>query len=214
MGGDIPRGYRSAPGHRRAHRRPAVARVPGDGRGSGGETRTLNLAVNSRSLCRLSYPGKVRTAARRCRGVPEDISRCRPPLTGKGAPIATPGHNGPVKLRIGTAIAFGIGYTLGARAGRERYQQIVRLAGQVGRSTPVAGTATLIGRQVQGRGLAGGERMKDTIGVRLGWRDGDQAADAIALDLAEDLATALNSRRLLTLAPPGAACGRAQASSR
>jgi hypothetical protein len=37
--------------------------------------------------------------------------------------------------------------------------------------------------------------MKDTIGVRLGWRDGDQAADAIALDLAEDLATALNSRR-------------------
>ena len=25
---------------------------------SGGETRTLNLAVNSRSLCRLSYPGR------------------------------------------------------------------------------------------------------------------------------------------------------------
>src|SRR5580698_6047404 len=27
---------------------------------SGGETRTLNLAVNSRSLCQLSYPGKCR----------------------------------------------------------------------------------------------------------------------------------------------------------
>ncbi len=27
------------------------------GRSSGGETRTLNLAVNSRLLCRLSYPG-------------------------------------------------------------------------------------------------------------------------------------------------------------
>jgi hypothetical protein len=48
--------------------------------------------------------------------------------------------------------------------------------------------------------------MKDTIGVRLGWRNGDQAADAIALDLAEDLATALNSRRRHV--------ARAQASSR
>jgi hypothetical protein len=41
----------------------------------------------------------------------------------------------------------------------------------------------------------GVERMKDTIGVRLGWRNGDQAADAIARDLAEDLASAINSRR-------------------
>jgi len=39
------------------------------------------------------------------------------------------------------------------------------------------------------------ERMKDTIGVRLGWRDGEEAADAIALDLAEDLALALSSHR-------------------
>ena len=50
----------------------------------------------------------------------------------------------------------------------------------------------------------GVERMKDTIGVRLGWRNGDQAADAIALDLAEDLATALNSRRFLPERRPAA----------
>jgi hypothetical protein len=100
-----------------------------------------------------------------------------------------------VKFRIGTAIAFVIGYTLGARAGQERYRQIVRFGGEVGRSAPVTGTVTLIGNKSKAVATLGVERMKDAIGVRLGWRDGDQAADAIALDLAEDLATALNSHR-------------------
>ena len=117
------------------------------------------------------------------------------PLTGKGARRPHSGHNGPVKFRVGTAIAFGIGYTLGSRAGRERYQQIVRFAGGIGRSAPVTGTAGLIGSKSKAAASLGVERLKDSIGVRLGWRDGDQAADAIALDLAEDLATALNGRR-------------------
>jgi hypothetical protein len=101
-----------------------------------------------------------------------------------------------VKFRIGVAIAFCVGYTLGAKAGKERYRQIVRTTGEIGRSAPVAGTVTLVGDKARAVASLGVERMKDTIGVRLGWRDGDEAADAIALDLAEDLATALNSRRL------------------
>ncbi len=100
-----------------------------------------------------------------------------------------------MKFRFGTAIAFGIGYALGSRAGRERYEQLVRFAGGIGRSPPVTGTAALVASKSKAAATLGVERMKDTIGVRLGWRDGDQAADAIALDLAEDLATALNSRR-------------------
>ena len=117
--------------------------------------------------------------------------------TGKGAPSHPAGHNGSVKFRIGTAMAFATGYVLGTRAGRERYLQIVRAAGQFGHSAPVAGTATLVTEKSKAVATLGLERMKDTIGVRLGWRNGDQAADAIALDLAEDLATALNSRRFL-----------------
>ena len=101
----------------------------------------------------------------------------------------------PVKSRIGLAIAFCIGYLLGARAGRERYLRIMRLAGQMGRSAPVAGTVSLVGTKTRAVATLGVERIKDTVSVRLGWRDGDQAADAIALDLAEDLAMALNSRR-------------------
>jgi hypothetical protein len=33
----------------------------------------------------------------------------------------------------------------------------------------------------------GVERARDAIGIRLGWRDGDEAADALALDLASTL---------------------------
>jgi hypothetical protein len=91
----------------------------------------------------------------------------------------------------------------------------------VGRSAPVSGTATLVGTKSRAVANLGLERLKDTVGVRLGWRNGDQAADAIAVDLAEDLASALNHRRHPPeLAPraPGThrrrAAARSQASSR
>jgi hypothetical protein len=100
-----------------------------------------------------------------------------------------------VKLRIGTVVAFAVGYTLGTRAGRERYQQIVRFGQQLGRSAPVTGTASKVGDKSKAVATLGIERMKDAVGVGLGWRNGDQAADAIALDLAEDLATAINNHR-------------------
>jgi hypothetical protein len=95
-----------------------------------------------------------------------------------------------VKLRIGTVVAFGIGYTLGARAGRERYVQIARLAGRVGQSTPVATTVGAVGDKAKAVAVLGVERTRDAIGIRLGLRDGDEAADA----LAQDLAAALNGR--------------------
>ncbi|HEX4217067.1 MAG TPA: hypothetical protein VHZ02_01750 [Acidimicrobiales bacterium] len=95
-----------------------------------------------------------------------------------------------MKLRTGTVIAFGIGYTLGARAGRERYAQIARLAGQVGHSSPVAATVGAVGEKARAAVVLGVERTRDVIGIRLGLRDGDEAADV----LAQDLAAALNGR--------------------
>jgi hypothetical protein len=41
----------------------SIAEVADEEESSGGETRTLNLAVNSRLLCRLSYPGTRRLTA-------------------------------------------------------------------------------------------------------------------------------------------------------
>lgn len=95
-----------------------------------------------------------------------------------------------VKLRIGTVVAFAVGYTLGARAGRERYVQIARVAGRVGQSTPVAASVGAIGDKARAVAVLGVERAKDVVGVRLGLRDGDEVADA----LAQDLAAALNGR--------------------
>ncbi|HWF23433.1 MAG TPA: hypothetical protein VG226_14865 [Acidimicrobiales bacterium] len=95
-----------------------------------------------------------------------------------------------MKFRLGTVIAFGIGYTLGARAGRDRYVQIARLAGQVGHSSPVAATIGAVGDKARAVVVLGVERTRDVIGIRLGLRDGDEAADV----LAQDLAAALNGR--------------------
>ncbi|MGA7416939.1 MAG: hypothetical protein WBW80_03020, partial [Acidimicrobiales bacterium] len=75
-----------------------------------------------------------------------------------------------MKLRIGTVVAFAVGYTLGARAGRERYMQIARVAGRVGQSTPVTASVGAIGDKARAVAVLGVERAKDVVGVRLGLR--------------------------------------------
>ena len=100
-----------------------------------------------------------------------------------------------VKFRIGTVVAFGVGYVLGSKAGRERYQQITRIAGDIGRSAPVAGTVGVAGDKAKAVATLSAERLRDAVATRLGWRDGDDAADAIAQTVAEDLASALNGQR-------------------
>jgi hypothetical protein len=105
-----------------------------------------------------------------------------------------PGHNGTVKLRIGTVTAFGVGYVLGSRAGRERYRQIIRAAGSITRSAPVAGTVDIATDRARALAVLGMERVRDAVGVRLGWRNGEDAAVAIATSMAKDVAAALNSQ--------------------
>jgi hypothetical protein len=99
-----------------------------------------------------------------------------------------------VKFRISTVVAFGIGYLVGSRSGWERAGRLLRPGGR-DHPAPVADTVWVLSDKSRAVAALGVERMKDTIGVRLGWRDGEEAADAIALDLAEDLALALSSHR-------------------
>jgi hypothetical protein len=57
--------------------------------------------------------------------------------------------------------ALGIGYVLGARAGRERYEQIRDLAGQAGRRFEAYGASSpLAGRQDRHRGAGAAARRR------------------------------------------------------
>jgi hypothetical protein len=113
----------------------------------------------------------------------------------KDANLRRSGHNGRVKFRIATAVAFGLGYTLGTKAGRERYNQIKKVTGQVTHSAPVAGSIGMVGDKAKAAATLGVERARDAVSSRLGWRDGDDAADAIAATMANDVASALNGHR-------------------
>jgi hypothetical protein len=101
-----------------------------------------------------------------------------------------------MKFRITTAVAFGLGYILGTKAGRERYDQIVKVSGKVRRSAPVAGSIGVVTDKAKAAASLSVERAKDAVSSRLGWRDGDEAADAIASSVANDLASVINGRRV------------------
>jgi len=90
---------------------------------------------------------------------------------------------------------FAAGYVAGTRAGRRQAAHLARLAGRAGRSVPVAGAAGMVGDKVAAAGRLTVEWMKDVAGVALGWRNGDEAADAIVEDLADELAHAINEHR-------------------
>jgi hypothetical protein len=51
-------------------------------------------------------------------------------------------------LKLSTLVFAGAGYVLGTRAGRERYDQIVRVARRVGGSQTVQSTAGLVQAQL------------------------------------------------------------------
>ena len=106
-----------------------------------------------------------------------------------------------MKFRIATAVAFGLGYTLGTKAGRERYNQIVKMTGQVTRSAPVAGSIGMVTDKAKAAATLSVERARDAVSSRLGWRDGDDAADAIAASMANDVASALNGHRAASPRP-------------
>jgi hypothetical protein len=53
-------------------------------------------------------------------------------------------------MKLSFLIGAGVGYILGARAGRERYETIVRFARKVGGSQTVQSTAGVLQAQVDG----------------------------------------------------------------
>ncbi len=68
-----------------------------------------------------------------------------------------------MKFRFGMILGFITGYVLGAKAGRARYEQIVRSLGRLMGTEPVQ-RATERGREYLGNGMtAASERIRSTV---------------------------------------------------
>ena len=66
-------------------------------------------------------------------------------------------------MKIGIVLGFGVGYVLGARAGRERYEQIRATAARLRRAPVVARPLDAAGQRVSDIVRAGGEHVTDKV---------------------------------------------------
>lgn len=66
-------------------------------------------------------------------------------------------------MKIGIVLGFGVGYVLGARAGRERYEQIRATAARLRRTPVVARPLDAAGQRVSDIVRAGGEHVTDKV---------------------------------------------------
>lgn len=79
-----------------------------------------------------------------------------------------------MRFRLGLGIGFGLGYYLGAKAGRERYEQLNDMIRRVKRSDTFE-TATDKAKDVVDLGV---ERTKDIVDSKMGDNDGPNGAAA------------------------------------
>ena len=69
-------------------------------------------------------------------------------------------------MKVSNLAYAAVGYTLGARAGRERYEDIVRIARRVAGSQTVQSTAGVVGGQLDHVG----QQVRQLLAARLGGR--------------------------------------------
>jgi len=101
-----------------------------------------------------------------------------------------------VKFRVVAAAAFAAGFALGSRARGARLR-VVADDGSTVRPRSRPGRTGGIPSKARAVIVLGTVRARDAVSVRLGWRDGEEATDALVIEMAGDLATAINGRRTL-----------------
>jgi len=149
----------------------------------------------------LSYPGNraATTAAtpRGGTGVPEEISRSSWARRSQVHAGANRGTMAPVKLPVATtAAAFAAGFAIGTRSRRARLRVVTTDGSTVRPARTRAGVAR-VPSKARAVVVLGAVRARDAVGVRLGWRDGEAATEALVIEMTGDLATAINGRSTL-----------------
>jgi len=96
-----------------------------------------------------------------------------------------------VKIRLAAAAAIAAGTVVGvARSRRTRLRVVTADGGTVRPRTDRSVTGRLA--KVRAVLVLSTVRLRDALGVLGGWRDGEEAADALVIEMAGDLATAIN----------------------
>ena len=98
-----------------------------------------------------------------------------------------------VKLRIATAAACSAGLALWAARSRGTRLRVVTEDGSTVRPRS-SGLTHRTPAKVRAVAVLSAVRARDAVGVRLGWRDGEGATDALVIEMTGDLATAINGR--------------------
>ena len=80
-----------------------------------------------------------------------------------------------MKTRLILGAGFAAGYYLGAKAGRQRYEQLNRLIGTIRRSTP----ATMASHKAKEVAEEGFDRAKDKVGHKLHHRGNGKSAESM-----------------------------------
>jgi len=107
-----------------------------------------------------------------------------------------PRHNGEVKLRIAAVTAIATGVGVGIVRSRRTHLQVVATDGSSVRARRGHSRSRWVSK---GRALVvlSSVRARDALGVLGGWRDGEEAADALVIEMTADLASAINERSSL-----------------
>jgi hypothetical protein len=119
-----------------------------------------------------------------------------PPKFG-GARDGEPRHNGAVKLRIAAATAIVAGFVIGIARSRRTRLRVVTPDGSTVRPSRHARSGA--GAKARAVVVLATVRLRDALGVLGGWRDGEDAADALVIEMTGDLATVINEHSSLAV---------------
>jgi hypothetical protein len=104
-----------------------------------------------------------------------------------------------VNFRIATAAAFAAGFVLGSVRSKRTRLRVVAEDGSTARPRSRPTRIGLTPAKLRAIAVLTAVRARDAVGVGLGWRDGEEATDALVVEMAGDLATAINGRTSLAV---------------
>jgi hypothetical protein len=130
--------------------------------------------------------------------VPEEISRFPCLTESQVHELAIRAMMATVKLRVAAAAAIVTGFVLGIVRSRRTRLRVVNSDGTVVRPRSASAGSGLVAK-IRAVTVLTTVRVRDAFGVLGGWRDGEEATDALVVEMTGELAAAINERSSLAV---------------